>query len=84
MTGHAYKPIAPGCDPCAVCGRGSNHPAHVLPLPGFEAAEEERREAAAVELAEEMTARLRTPKGSIESKAGLKKYLSSPLLGMES
>ena len=68
MDGHAY--IGYRGSRCQVCGETPNAPQHSLTLAGLETCDRDREKAAALSLADELTARLREPGRDISARSG--------------
>ena len=68
MIPHAFRPIKPGSNRCATCGGWSDAGYHSLEL--FTDADREREASRVAHEAEEMTAKMRTPKADISSVSG--------------
>jgi len=74
MQGHVFKPIGASrmydWEHCAVCNLLSDHPLHIMTLPGCETTDEDRAKALASSQREEMETRLRSSRGDISARAG--------------
>jgi hypothetical protein len=55
---------------CAVCNLLSDHPIHIMTFAGLETCDQDRAEAAALALREDMEARLRSTRGDISARSG--------------
>ena len=70
---HAFTPSTYNGAPllrCDLCARFAGDPLHVLTLPGFETVTAERDDARGISQAEELTAIMRSSRGTISGKAG--------------
>ena len=74
MQPHVFKPIGSNrmydWEHCATCNLLSDHPLHIMTLPGMEGSDQQREEARQLQQAEELTARLIEARPSIDAKAG--------------
>ena len=70
---HAFAPVYFGgieLDRCEICAKYRGDQVHILTLPGCEDAGADRETARQLAEAEELTARMRTPKADVSAKAG--------------
>lgn len=82
MEGHVFKPIGANrmydWEHCAVCNLLSDNPIHIMTFAGLETCDQDRAEAAALAMREEMETRLRSTRGDISARSG-KMEQHSPL-----
>ena len=70
MEGHVFKPMQYDRLHCQVCKMTDWHTNHIQTFAGLETCDEDRAKAAALSLADELTAVLRSSHGDISARSG--------------